>query len=141
MFLGPIRQRSPGRLWTVSEFRYIRENCRASTLTSKFYFWLGEFLRTGKEEESWSDNQEEEHVDGPGEVEHCDTKKCSRRRYSVVTELQKSWYGERNDDEGICKRMTDDLMICEPLSQSKGDVVTAYRSIPNATCRCEYSTL
>jgi hypothetical protein len=39
-------------------------------LRSKFYFRLGEFLRTGKEEESRSDNQEQEDIDGTGEVEN-----------------------------------------------------------------------
>jgi hypothetical protein len=42
-------------------------------LRSKFYFRLSEFLRTGKEELR-SGNQEEEHIDDPGEVDHCDTK-------------------------------------------------------------------
>jgi hypothetical protein len=41
-------------------------------LRSKFYFRLGdwEFLRTGKEEDSRSDNQEQEDIDGTGEVKH-----------------------------------------------------------------------
>jgi hypothetical protein len=39
-------------------------------LRSKFYFQIGEFLRTGKEEESRSDNQEQEDIDGTGEVEN-----------------------------------------------------------------------
>jgi hypothetical protein len=83
---APIPQRSRGRLWTVSEFRRVGENCRASTLRSKFYFRLGELLRTGKEEEPRSENQEQEDIDGTGEVEHRDSEKRSRRRYIVVTE-------------------------------------------------------
>jgi hypothetical protein len=39
-------------------------------LRIKFYFRLSEFLRTGKEEESRSDNQEQEDIDGTGEVEN-----------------------------------------------------------------------
>jgi hypothetical protein len=39
-------------------------------LRSKFYFRLGESLRTGKEEKLRSDNQEQEDVDGTGKVEH-----------------------------------------------------------------------
>ena len=57
--------------------------------------------------------------DSPGEVEHCDTKKYSRRRYVVLNVLQTSWYGERKD-EGV----TDDLMICEPLSELEGRRLT-----------------
>jgi len=57
---SPIPQRSRGRLWTVSEFRYVKEKLRASTLRGKIYFRLGEFLRTGKELSS--DNQEEGEI-------------------------------------------------------------------------------
>ena len=41
-------------------------------MISKFYFQLGdwELLGTGKEEDSRSDNQEQEDVDGTGEAEH-----------------------------------------------------------------------
>jgi hypothetical protein len=68
----PPRSQGRGRLWTVLESRRVGENCRASTLRSKFYFRLGdwEFLRTGKEEDSRSDNQEQEDIDGTGEVKH-----------------------------------------------------------------------
>jgi hypothetical protein len=37
---------------------------------SKLYFWLVAFLRTGKEEESRSDNQEQDDIDGTGKVEN-----------------------------------------------------------------------
>jgi hypothetical protein len=37
---------------------------------SRFYFRLGESLRTGKEEEPRSDDQEQEDIDGTGKVEH-----------------------------------------------------------------------
>jgi hypothetical protein len=39
-------------------------------LRNKFYFRAVESLRTGKEEESRSDNQEQEDIDGTGEVEN-----------------------------------------------------------------------
>jgi hypothetical protein len=42
----------------------------------------------------------------------------------VEIERQKSWYGERNDDDGICEGVTDDFMICEPLSQLEGRRLT-----------------
>jgi len=56
----------------VLESRRVGDNCRASTFRSKFHFLLDdwEFLRTGKEEDSRSDSQEQEDVDGTGEVEH-----------------------------------------------------------------------
>jgi hypothetical protein len=88
------------------ELRGIGEKCRARTLKSKFYFRLGEFLRTGKEEESRSDNQEQEDIDGTGEVKNGDAKKSNRRRYVVVTELHTPCYGERKDDEGVCQGIT-----------------------------------
>jgi hypothetical protein len=89
-------------------------------LTSKFYFRLGKFFRTGKEEEPGSGNQEQDDVDGTGEVEHYNTKKHSRRRFLVGPELQPLWYSGRSDNEGICEGVTDDLMICELLSQLEG---------------------
>ena len=46
-----------------------------------------EFLRTREEEEYRSDNQEQENIDGTGEIEHRDGDKRSRRRYMAVTEL------------------------------------------------------
>jgi hypothetical protein len=69
--LGPIPQRSQSRLWTVLEIRRVGENCRASIfLRSRLYFLLVELLGTREEEESRSDNQEQEDIDGAGEVEH-----------------------------------------------------------------------
>jgi hypothetical protein len=55
-------------------------------LRSQNYFLLVELLGTREEEKFRSDNQEQEDIDGPGEVEHRETKKHSRRRYMVVTE-------------------------------------------------------
>jgi len=71
-------------------------------LTCQFYFGAGKFLGPREEEESRSDNQEEENIDGTGEAEHRVTKKCSRRRYLVVTEQQPPCYSERKDDKGVC---------------------------------------
>ena len=51
------------------EFRRVGGSCRAS-LRSKFYFRLGEFLGTGKEEESRSDDQEQDDIDGTGKIEN-----------------------------------------------------------------------
>ena len=53
------------------ELRRVRDNCRASTLRSRsqLYFLPIEFLGTREEEESRSDNQEQEDIDGTGEVE------------------------------------------------------------------------
>ena len=73
---------------------------------SEFYYRLGEYLRTGKEEEFRSDDQEQEDIDGAGEVEDRGTKKSDRRRYVVVTELHKPCYGKRKDDEGVCQGIT-----------------------------------
>jgi hypothetical protein len=41
----------------------------------KFYVWYVKFLGTGEEEESRSDNQEYEDINGSGEVEQCDSEK------------------------------------------------------------------
>jgi hypothetical protein len=73
---------------------------------SQLCFLPVDFLGTREEEESRSDNQEQEDIDGTGEVEHRETKKCSRRRYVVVTELHTPCYGEREDDEGVCQGIT-----------------------------------
>jgi len=57
----------------MSEIRRVGEHCPVSTLRSEFYIRrLDEFLRirTGKEEESRSDNQEQGDVDGTGKVEN-----------------------------------------------------------------------
>ena len=66
------------------------------------------FLHVGtrEEEKSRSDNQEQESIDGTGEVENCVTKKCNRKRYVVVIELQTPCNGERKDDEGVCQGVT-----------------------------------
>jgi hypothetical protein len=61
-------------------------NCWASTLRGQLHFRLGDFHGTGEEEESRSDNEEQDDIDGTGEVEHRNGKKQSRRRY-MVTEL------------------------------------------------------
>ena len=68
----PGPQCSRGRLWAVLEleFRFAGKTCQASTLRSNIYFRLGELLRTGKEKEFRSDNQEQEDINGTGEVEH-----------------------------------------------------------------------
>ena len=69
--LGPIPQRSRSQLLTVLAIRRVRKNCRASTfLRSRLYFLLVEMLGAREEEESWSDDQEQEDIDGAGEVEH-----------------------------------------------------------------------
>jgi hypothetical protein len=75
-------------------------------LEEQVLFRLGKFVGTREEEEFRSDNQEQGDIDGTGEVEHCDTKKCSRSRYVVATEFQTPCYGERKDDEGVCQRVT-----------------------------------
>jgi len=48
----------------------VGENYWASTLRCQLHFGLGEFHGTGEEEESRSDNEEQEDIDGTGEVEH-----------------------------------------------------------------------
>jgi hypothetical protein len=114
--LSPQRGRGP--LWAVLEICRVGESCRASTLTSctltELYFRLGVFYvflgrgsdrGTREEEEFRSDNQEQGDIDGTGEVEHRDAKKCSRCRYVVVAELQTPSYGERKDDKGLCQRV------------------------------------
>ena len=50
------------------------------------YFLLVELIGTREEEELWSNDQEQEDVDGTGKVEHRGTEKRSRRRYNVVSE-------------------------------------------------------
>jgi hypothetical protein len=53
------------------EFRNVGESCRVNTLNN-FYVWLGppgRFLGTGEKEEFRSDDQEQEDIDGTGEVE------------------------------------------------------------------------
>jgi hypothetical protein len=85
---APSLQRSRGRLWTVLELRHVGDNSRASALRSRshLYFLPVESLGTREQEESWSDDQEQEDIDGTGEVEHCVGEKQSPRRYVVVTE-------------------------------------------------------
>ena len=70
--------------WNSTMSEKIPEPVR--TLWCQFYFGLGKFLGP-REEESRSDNQEQEHIDGTGEAEHRVTKKRNCRRYLVVTEL------------------------------------------------------
>ena len=87
-----IPQRSQVPLWTALDIRRAREKCRASIslrrLRNQFYYvWLVESLRAREEEESRSDNQEQDDIDGTGEVEHRNGEKRNRRRYMVVTEL------------------------------------------------------
>ena len=60
----------------------------------------------GREGVSGQTISEQENIDGTGEVEHCETKKCSRRRYVVVTELHTPCYGERKYDEGVRQGIT-----------------------------------
>ena len=97
------------------EIRYVGENCPASTL-SKFHDWLGEFLGSGEKEKVRSGNQEEEHIYCAGQVEHYDAEKRGRRRYFGITKFQPSRYGDGKDDERICNRVADDLIIYEPGS-------------------------
>jgi hypothetical protein len=47
------------------------------------HFLPVESLGTREEEQSRSDNQEQEDIDGTGEIEHCVSEKRSRRRYMV----------------------------------------------------------
>ena len=65
-------------------FLRVGEICIA--LMNQNYFLLVELPGTREEEKFRSDNQEQEDIDSPGEVEHRETKKHSRRRYMVVTE-------------------------------------------------------
>jgi len=53
----------------------------AGTSRSKFYFRLAKLLGrwTGQEEKSGPDDQQQEDVDGAGEIEHRDTEKRSGR--------------------------------------------------------------
>jgi hypothetical protein len=69
------------------QFHWVRANRRATRrgkFQFQFYFRLGKYLGTGEEEELRSDNQEEDDIDGAGEVEHRDAEKRARRRYMVV---------------------------------------------------------
>ena len=70
------------------------------------YILLVELLETREEEESRSGSQEQEGINGTGEVENRDAKKCNRRRYVVVIELHNPCNGERKDDEGVCQGVT-----------------------------------
>jgi hypothetical protein len=54
------------------DIRRVGENCRASIFSkrlSQFYFLHVELPGTREEEESGSDHQEQEDIDGTGEVE------------------------------------------------------------------------
>ena len=55
---------------------------------------------------SWSGNQEQDDVDGAGEVENRDDEKCNRGRYVVVAKLHTTCYGKREDDEGVRQWVT-----------------------------------
>jgi hypothetical protein len=55
-------------------------------LRSRPYFPLVELLGTREEEETRSDDQEQEGIDGTGEVENRGSEKCSRGRYMMVIE-------------------------------------------------------
>ena len=100
----------------MPEIRYVGENRVGSTLRSKFHVWLRKFLGSGEKEEVRSGNQEEEYINCAGQVEHYDAEKRGRRRYVGMTNFQPSRYGDGKDDEGICNRVTDDLIIYEPCS-------------------------
>ena len=90
------------------EFLNLRDNSRASTLSSgsQLDSFPVEFPGTREEEESRSDNQEQKDIDGTGEIENRDTKKYSSGWYVVVTELQKPRYGERKYDDAVCEGVT-----------------------------------
>ena len=109
----------------------------AGTLKGKFYFRLVKFLETWEEEQSRSDNQEQEDIDGAGEAEQYGTEKRSRRRYMVVAELQPPCYGGRKDDDRICKGVAE----CSISGIHDSEKLLTYRSIPNATRLCAYSAL
>jgi hypothetical protein len=72
--LIPERNRTGDRSWTVLDIRRVGENCRASIflrrLNQFYYFLLVKSFGSREEEESRSDNQEQEDIDGTGEVEH-----------------------------------------------------------------------
>jgi len=135
-----------GRLWTVLENFGVVENNRPYILSLRFQFYyglgLGELLGTGEEEQSRSDNQEEEDIDGTGKVEHRVTEQRGCRRYMVVTELCPPCRRERKDDNGVCQGITGDRksMSGRGIHDSRGETI-AYRSIPNAARLCAYSTL
>ena len=71
--------------------RRVGEICQASTLRSQLYFRFRlvvvELLGAREEEELRSDGQEQEHIDGAGEVEQRVGEERNRRRYIAVTEL------------------------------------------------------
>ena len=73
--------------------RRVGENCQASTLMTQSYFqlWLVvivvELLGTREKEKLRSDDQEQEDIDGTGEVEQRVGEERNRRRYTVATEL------------------------------------------------------
>ena len=68
-----IRERNLDRSWTADILR-VGENCRASIFTRRLrdqfhHVLFVESLGAREEEESRSDNQEQEDIDGTGEVE------------------------------------------------------------------------
>ena len=73
---APFSQPSRDRLWTVLKFRHVRGHCRAIiSLINQLYILLrllvdSGLLGMGEEEEFRSDNQEQEDIDGTGEVEY-----------------------------------------------------------------------
>jgi hypothetical protein len=68
----------------VLEIRRVGDRCRASTLRSRsqLYFLPVELLGTREEEEFRSDDQQED-IDGTGEVERRVGEKRDRRRYMM----------------------------------------------------------
>ena len=64
------------------------ESCgvRGNGLEAPVLFRARELLGTREEEESCSDDQKQEDIDGLGEVEHRLSKKRSRQWYIVVTD-------------------------------------------------------
>ena len=100
-----IIQRSGGRLWNVLQFRCVGRSCRARiSLRSHYqlyYLPVVKLLWTREEEAFRSDNQEQGHIDGTGEVEHRGSEKRSRRRYMMVSEQPPPCDAERKDDEGV----------------------------------------
>ena len=82
---APIPQRSGGGLWTVLKIRGVEGNCGAS-IFQLYILLVVNMLGTRKQEEFRSDNQEQDDIDGTGEIENRDSEKRSCRRNMVVTE-------------------------------------------------------
>ena len=69
----------------------------------KFYFRLLRLLRGSEKEKVRSDDQEKEDIDGTGKLPHDTAEKGSRRRHTLVTELQPTGNREWNHLEGVCQ--------------------------------------